>query len=201
LKILFWLLFLLSIGACSAENHVLKTDHGNLCIPYKYVVKTSEIGLPPGNYDPEGGGYDISLSFKPEKLAASIEGYQKIPMSPGIPGYQTMYVMLSKSHRSKKIDPIPTHTMPLEESPQLRRLEKDAIAWQVGEKADGGYLLWGHCSDTFDADNRFDCIRDLLINRLKLSYVIHQRNLANYPAIDDFLARKIEAWKCATTHQ
>lgn len=175
-------------------------DDEILCIPQKYVVKTSEASMPPGNYDPEGGGYDISLIFNADELVALIEGYRSVPRSSGIPGFQPMYVMLSRPSGPKNILSIPADASSLESMPQLLRLEKDAFAWEVAEKRDKGYLHWGHCSDTLDSDNSFDCIRDLAVVSLTMSYVVHQQNLKLFSAIDDFLAEKVDSWKCNFRH-
>jgi hypothetical protein len=197
LKKLLWFCGFVSLHACSAEHYVLTTENNHLCFPLKYVVKIDESVMPPGNYDPSGGGYDISLIFDADELATSVADYQKIPLSLGIPGYQKMYVMLAKPLALKKIDPVPSVGVNLEAAPQLMRLEKDEIAWQVGEKRDQGYFHWGQCSNTFDADNSFDCIRDLITEDLTMSYVIHEPNLKAYPAIDEFLIAKMAEWRCA----
>jgi hypothetical protein len=104
--------------------------------------------------------------------------------------------MLSDAVDSPKIANISPSSESLQAAPQLIRLEQDEIAWQVAEKTNGEYLHWGHCTSTFDSDNSYDCIRDLETGSLRLSYQIHQLNLKVYPAIDAFLAKKIEAWRC-----
>lgn len=191
-----WLLLLLSLHACSAEEYVLKTVDGEFCIPKRLVVEINTRDIPNEQYDSQGGGYEISLLFKSEELVSAIDGYQEIALKPGIPGHQSTYIMLSEAADSQTINDIPSSAEPLESVPQLIRLEQDDIAWQVAEKSQGEYLHWGNCSSSFDTENTFDCIRDFEIGNLRMSYQIHKRNLGLYPAIDAFLAGQADKWRC-----
>jgi hypothetical protein len=194
-----WLLILLLLQGCATETYVLKTNAGNFCIPAPYVVEIDTSGIPSDQYDTEGGGYGISLIIKPEELASAVNGYEKIALRPGIPGFQPMYIMLSESVGLEKVASIPPSSESLEATPRLMRLEQDQIAWEVAEKINGDFFQWGNCTNTFDADNSYDCIRDFETGGLRMSYQVHQLNLKVYPAIDAFLAGKVKAWKCQSS--
>jgi hypothetical protein len=187
---------LLSLQACAGEEYVLKTAAGDFCIPDHYVVEIDTSGIPSDQYDSEGGGYGISLIIKPEELAATVDGYQKIALRPGIPGHQAMYIMLSEAVELPNITNAPPSSERIEAVPQLFRLDQDEIAWQVAEKVNGEYHHWGHCTNTFDTENSYDCIRDFETGTLRMSYQIHQLNLKVYPAIDAFLVEKVATWRC-----
>ena len=197
-----WLfILLLSLQACSAEEYVLKTAAGDLCIPDHYVVEVDTSGIPSDQYDSEGGGYEISLIIKSEELTSAIEDFEKIAVRPGITGYQPMYIMLSEPLGQQMVADIPAYSKRLDASPKLVRLEQDDIAWQVAEEINGEYVSWGHCSSTFETENSYDCIRDFETGELRMSYLIDQVNVKVYPAIDALLAEKVETWKCQSRNK
>lgn len=192
-----WIILL--VTSCSAQNNPGKKALNNtLCIPKPYSVSVGGSSKDLSGSDPEGGGYSTSIQINGPEMAQLVSGFTPEVQVGNQVHYQALYVMLAPATQIIRNITNDVAGTNLEEINSLLRTDSDPLSWQVVEQNNDNLRYWGTCSDSFIQPGSFDCLRDLAIKDLGLTYTIHQKNLHLYPVIDALLREKIEQWRCAS---
>lgn len=194
LHILVALALLVGCTSSVPESRAVAGDY--LCVPTEYKVSLPGEGHPGDGFDPEGGGYGISIFMEEVLVAQEIPGYKPTVRRGKSLRHQSLYVGLAPiSHFQRPLSELgPTHA--LDEHELLYATERDGVIWEVVERAGGQRTHWGTCADLFTEEGAFDCLRVLAVEDLVLTYTIDQENLQWYSQIDDLLQDRVEQWRC-----
>lgn len=184
-------------AGCSASNPADSDNNGKfLCVPSEYAVLVPGSGGSNGGFDPEGGGYGISILMDGQHVAQAISGYQTKVRVGKNDQLQSLYVMLApSSHFQRSLSSIGA-THPLDEHEYLSGEDADSLTWEIVEEVGSNQTHWGTCADQFTGTGSFDCHRILTINDLVLTYPIDQANIHLYREIDELLRAKVDQWRC-----
>lgn len=185
------------LAGCNSPFHADSPESGGLCIPDQYAIEIPDTEDANGLFDPEGGGYSVSIFIDAAEVAQSIDQYKSEVEVGGSRHFQSLYVMLSADSYFKQALADLGQVLPLEEHKLLFREPDDAFAWEVVERSGSGMNHWGTCVYQFTANGSYDCQWVLPLDGLVLTYPIDQANVHLYQDIDDYLRAKIDLWQCS----